>query len=81
VVNIAAETAGIGCESTFSKTINIQLLPLVAAFEANPVRACFPADIVVTENTSTGDLMDWRVVDSNGRTVGHIKCAYCQYSE
>jgi gliding motility-associated-like protein len=69
VVNIAAETAGLGCESTFSKTINIQLLPLVAAFEANPLRACFPADIVVTENTSTGDLMDWRVVDSNGRTV------------
>jgi len=67
VVNIAAETAGMGCESTFSKTINIQLLPLVAAFEANPVRACFPADIVVTENTSTGDLMEWRVVDSNGR--------------
>ena len=67
VVNIAAETAGLGCESTFSKTINIQLLPLVAAFEANPVRACFPADIEVTENTSTGDLMEWRVVDSNGR--------------
>ncbi|HRG11504.1 MAG TPA: PKD domain-containing protein, partial [Cyclobacteriaceae bacterium] len=38
VVNIAAETAGLGCESTFSKTINIQLLPLVAAFEANPLR-------------------------------------------
>lgn len=69
VVNIAAETAGLGCESTFSKTINIQLLPLVAAFEANPLRACFPADIVVTENTSTGDLMEWRVVDSNGRTA------------
>jgi gliding motility-associated-like protein len=67
VVNIAAETAGLGCESTFSKTINIQLLPLVAAFEANPLRACFPADIEVTENTSTGDLMEWRVVDSNGR--------------
>ncbi|MBN8650146.1 MAG: gliding motility-associated C-terminal domain-containing protein [Cytophagales bacterium] len=67
VVNIAAETASLGCESTFSKTINIQLLPLVAAFEANPLRACFPADIEVTENTSTGDLMEWRVVDSNGR--------------
>ncbi|MCW5912410.1 MAG: gliding motility-associated C-terminal domain-containing protein [Cyclobacteriaceae bacterium] len=67
VVNIAAETAGMGCESTFSKTINIQLLPLVAAFEANPLRACFPANIVVTENTSTGDIMEWRVVDSNGR--------------
>ncbi|MBX2917094.1 MAG: gliding motility-associated C-terminal domain-containing protein [Cyclobacteriaceae bacterium] len=67
VVNIAAETAGLGCESTFSKTINVQLLPLVAAFEANPLRACFPAEITVTENTSTGDVMEWRVVDSNGR--------------
>ncbi|MBX2901555.1 MAG: gliding motility-associated C-terminal domain-containing protein [Cyclobacteriaceae bacterium] len=69
VVNIAAEAAGLGCESTFSKTINIQLLPLVAAFEANPLRACFPANIEVTENTSTGTDMDWRVVDSNGRVV------------
>lgn len=69
VVNIAAETAGMSCESSFSKTINIQLLPLVAAFEANPVRACFPANIEVTENTSTGDIMEWRVVDSNGRIV------------
>ncbi|MBL7871313.1 MAG: gliding motility-associated C-terminal domain-containing protein [Cyclobacteriaceae bacterium] len=69
VVNIAAETAGLGCESTFSKTINIPLLPLVAAFKANPQRACFPSDFTVTENTSTGDVMDWRVVDSNGRVA------------
>jgi len=69
VVNIAAEAAVLGCESTFTKTINIQLLPLVAAFKADPQRACFPSDFTVTENTSTGDVMDWRVVDSNGRTV------------
>jgi gliding motility-associated-like protein len=67
VINIAAETAGLGCESTFSKTINIPLLPLVAAFKADPQRACFPSDFTVTENTSTGDIMEWRVVDSNGR--------------
>ncbi|MEQ1585104.1 MAG: PKD-like domain-containing protein, partial [Cyclobacteriaceae bacterium] len=67
VVNIAAETALLGCESTFTKTINIPLLPLVAAFTADPVRACFPSDITVLTNTSTGDVMDWRVVDSNGR--------------
>ncbi len=69
VVNIDAETAGLGCESSFSKTINIPLLPLVAAFKADPQRACFPSDFTVTENTSTGDLMDWRVVDSNGRVA------------
>ncbi len=69
VVNIDAEAASLSCESTFSKTINIQLLPLVAAFTADPVRACFPSNITVLTNTSTGDVMDWRVVDNNGRTV------------
>lgn len=67
VVNIDAETAGLSCENTFSKTINIPLLPLVAAFVADPQRACFPSDFTVTSNTSTGDVMEWRVVDSNGR--------------
>jgi gliding motility-associated-like protein len=67
VVNIAAETAGLSCENTFSKTINVPLLPLVAAFVADPQRACFPSDFTVTANTSTGDVMAWRVVDSNGR--------------
>jgi gliding motility-associated-like protein len=67
VVNIAAEAAFLGCESSFTKTINVQLLPLVAAFKADPLRGCFPSNITVTENTSTGDVMDWRVVDSNGR--------------
>ena len=69
VINIAAEAASLGCESSFTKTINIPLLPLVAAFKADPIRACFPSDFTVTENTSTGDVMDWRVIDSNGRTV------------
>ncbi len=67
VVNIAAETAGLSCENTFSKTINVPLLPLVAAFVATPQRACFPSDFTVTSNTSTGDVMEWRVVDGNGR--------------
>lgn len=70
VVNIAAEVASLGCESTFSKTINILIPPPSAAFEANPLRACFPAEIVVTENNSEGaDILEWEVVDSNGRTV------------
>ena len=45
------------------------LLPLVANFTATPLAACFPSDITVTENTATGDLMEWRVVDSNGRVA------------
>jgi gliding motility-associated-like protein len=75
VINIAAETAGLGCESTFSKTINIPLLPLIAAFKADPQRACFPSDFTVTENTSTGDIMEWRVVDSNGRVAATSNAA------
>jgi gliding motility-associated-like protein len=75
VVNIAAETAFLSCESSFTKTINIPLLPLVAAFTADPVRACFPSDITVLTNTSTGDLMDWRVVDSNGRIAATSNAA------
>ncbi len=66
-VNMAAEAVGLTCESRFAKTINIPVLPLVAAFVAEPKRVCFPSDITVTENTSTGDVMEWRVVDSNGR--------------
>lgn len=69
VVNIDAETAGLGCESSYSETINIPVLPLVAAFVAEPQRVCFPSDITVTANTSTGDEMEWRVVDSNGRVA------------
>jgi gliding motility-associated-like protein len=75
VINIAAEAASLGCESSFTKTINIPLLPLVAAFKADPQRACFPSDFTVTENTSTGDIMEWRVVDSNGRVAATSNAA------
>lgn len=69
VTNIAAEAAGLSCSSEFKKTINVPLLPLVAAFTASPVRSCFPSKITVTANTSTGDGMEWRLVDSNGRVA------------
>lgn len=69
VTNLDAQTAGLTCVKEFRKTININLLPLVAVFTATPQAACFPADITITENNSTGDLMEWRVVDQNGRVA------------
>lgn len=69
VTNLDAQTAGLTCVKEVRKTINIPLLPLVAAFKATPQAACFPSDITVTENTSTGDIMEWRVVDQNGRVA------------
>lgn len=68
-VNVLAEAAGKSCESTFSQRITIPILPLVANFIAEPKRVCFPSTITVTSNTSTGDIMEWRVVDQNGRTI------------
>jgi len=68
-VNTLAEAVGQSCESTYSSLITIPVLPLVAGFKAEPDAACFPQNIVVTENTSTGDDMDWRVIDSNGRVA------------
>ena len=69
VTNTGAEADGRTCVYEFRKTINVLLLPLVANFTATPEAACFPSDITVTENTATGDLMEWRVVDSNGRVA------------
>jgi len=66
VTNKAAETAGLSCSSQFTKTINILLLPLVAEFKAVLVSACFPTQIKVTENNSTGDVMEWSLIDSFG---------------
>jgi len=70
VTNIAAEAAGLTCTSTFNKTIIVPILPLVADFTLDPVAACFPSNVRVIENISTGDVMEWRVVNSNGQTVG-----------
>jgi gliding motility-associated-like protein len=62
-VNIDARAAGIatGCPSIFTKTIDILLLPLMADFKYTPQATCFPADIVVTENLSTGDVYEWKL--------------------
>ncbi len=57
------------CKIIFEKQININLLPLVATFKASPAESCFPAKIVVTESNITGDVIEWRVFDANGRTA------------
>ena len=67
VINLAAEAAGQECESTFAKKISIPILPLVADFKLTPSAACFPRNITITENTATGNVMLWKVIDSNGR--------------
>jgi gliding motility-associated-like protein len=68
-INVASETAGQNCESSFAARITIPILPLAAAFKFTPKAACFPQNITITENTSTGDTMDWRVIDANGRVA------------
>ena len=69
VTNIAAEAAGLDCSSTVTKTINIPVLPLIADYDAEPVLACFPADIKITKNRSTGTADSWILLDSKGKVV------------
>lgn len=68
-INIAGEGAGLSCESMFTKTIVVPVLPLVADFTLDPPAGCFPTTVRVIENNSTGDIMEWKVVDSNGGIV------------
>jgi gliding motility-associated-like protein len=57
------------CKYTFAKTININLLPLKAEFTASPDESCTPSKITVTSSVITGDEIDWRVYDQNGRVA------------
>lgn len=68
-INLAAQANGLDCSSTFSKSINIILPPLVAAFDYTPDAACFPASIEITVNNATGDIYEWQVIDQNGRVT------------
>jgi gliding motility-associated-like protein len=65
-VNIAAEASGQDCGSTHAAKITIPILPLVADFKVVPLASCFPVSIEVTENNSTGDTFEWKVVDQSG---------------
>jgi len=69
VVLTATNNANTFCKSVFTKTINIVLLPLIATFTASPILSCFPSKITITQSNITGDEIDWRVIDSNGRIV------------
>jgi gliding motility-associated-like protein len=64
--NTVALADGFNCSSTARKTIEILLPALVAAFQVEPLAACFPASVKVTSNTSTGDTFKWKVVDEAG---------------
>ncbi|MDZ4714331.1 MAG: PKD-like domain-containing protein [Cytophagales bacterium] len=62
-------TARAACKTMFTKSINIILAPLVATFTATPPEACFPSKIVITQTNITGDVIEWKVFDQNGRIV------------
>ena len=64
---MAAEAAGLTCTSTITQTITILLKPLIAEFKINPNKGCYPSNITVTENLSTGDRFKWAVVDELSR--------------
>jgi gliding motility-associated-like protein len=68
--NIAAEKAGLSCSSQFTKNIVIPVVQPTADFKAVPAASCYPSKITVTENNSTqGDIMEWRLIDNNGKAV------------
>ncbi|MEI9921834.1 MAG: PKD-like domain-containing protein [Bacteroidota bacterium] len=64
--NTVAEAAGLSCFDQYKETINIAVPPLIADFLVVPLFACYPTDITVTENNSTGDRFEWRVLDAAG---------------
>ncbi len=61
------------CKTTFTKSISIVLPPLIAKFDANEKKACFPDSISVSTDPLlteiTGDIIEWTVVDENNRVV------------
>jgi gliding motility-associated-like protein len=62
----ARDTDNKTCQSIDTKSINIQLPMLGAAFKATPLASCFPTDITV-ENLSPGaDTFMWELYDQSG---------------
>jgi gliding motility-associated-like protein len=64
--NILAEQNGLKCSDEHHQNMQIIIPPLVADFVVIPAESCFPTDITVTENNSTGDKFAWRVMDDGG---------------
>ena len=65
--NIAS--GALACSSQHQDNVTIELKPLVASYVAAPLAACFPADIKIVSNASTGDVMLWQLYDNNGALV------------
>jgi len=64
--NVAALASGLTCSNSITKTISILLAPLIAEFKLDPKKVCYPANIKVTENLSTGNRYTWTVTDDTG---------------
>lgn len=79
--NVAAEAAGLTCASSITQTVSVLLAPLIAEFQVDPKRGCFPVKVTVTENLSTGDLYKWSVIDIVSRdTVASSNAAFPVFS-
>ncbi len=68
VTNRQAEADGFSCFSDTTKTIFVILPDLVADFRYTPQAACFPVDIVITENLATGDTYQWKLFNITSAT-------------
>ena len=58
-----------GCQSVDEYVFNIIIPPLAAGFVSTPAAACLPTTIVITSNTSTGDVHQWTVRNQSGVTI------------
>jgi gliding motility-associated-like protein len=66
VTNEIALAAGLSCTSTRTQSINIILPPLVASFDYDPLSACFPSNIRITNNSGSGaDDFEWQLFFDN----------------
>lgn len=64
--NILAEASGKICKTSQSKTVNIGYSGLTAEFEATPLTACGPADIIVKNLSVGADRYEWKLSDAAG---------------
>ncbi|CAN5261349.1 hypothetical protein BH09BAC3_BH09BAC3_22840 [soil metagenome] len=72
---VASNKINAACKSTFTKTINVDLPPLIATFLASPLESCFPSDIEIVSANITGNIIVWKVIDQNGRVVANSSAA------
>ncbi len=75
IVLTASNKANAVCKTTFTKAISIDLPPLIATFLASPSESCFPSRIEVVQANITGDIIEYKVIDQNGRVVANSSAA------